>query len=489
MTQLQRTTFETSRAAEYFDARQLSALVGVSQDEFASVCLKELVDNSLDACETAGVVPVVGVKVEREDDLIRLSVSDNGPGIPAEVVRKVLDYNVRVSDKAAYRSPTRGAQGNALKTVIGIPYALGSREPLVVEAQGVSHRIRPWVDPAGAVHFDYTWAEMLLEAGGTTVSLQIPDGWEQDEFQGTGDYEYHEMDFDPLHWVRSFAAFNPHATVSYQAKCEGSKRARFYKTPSGGVSYQAKDTPSEVAEIYKRTVEGRMKKYVPTQPTSPHWYSEESLKGLVFNHIAHSRAGGRDLPIGEFVRQFQGLSSTRKAKAVAEALPEHLTHLSSFADEPEMVGILLELMQRESKPPKVTALGWGGKEHFETFFENTYEEIKEYTYTRKSGTLPSGLPFTFEFALGILGEGERGHLYCGINFSPTFGDPLAGTTLVGPKFKASGIQGFLSEGHALPKRERAWYETPTSVAVCAHIVTPAPLFLDRGKTRLNMEGA
>jgi hypothetical protein len=30
-----------------------------------------------------------------------------------------------------------------------------------------------------------------------------------------GDY-YHEQDFDPLHWVRSFAAFNPHATISYQ---------------------------------------------------------------------------------------------------------------------------------------------------------------------------------------------------------------------------------------------------------------------------------
>jgi DNA topoisomerase VI subunit B len=201
MPQLQRTTFEISRAAEYFDARQLSALVGVSQDEFASVCLKELVDNSLDACETAGVPPVVGVKVEREDDLIRLSVSDNGPGIPADVVRKVLDYNVRVSDKAAYRSPTRGAQGNALKTVIGIPYALGAREPLVVEAQGMSHRIRPWVDPAGAVHFDYAPAQMLMETTGTTVSLEVPDDPVQD--------------FDPLHWVRSFAAFNPHATLSY----------------------------------------------------------------------------------------------------------------------------------------------------------------------------------------------------------------------------------------------------------------------------------
>jgi DNA topoisomerase VI subunit B len=213
MTKLRRTTFEVSRASEYFDARQLSALVGVSQDEFAGVCLKELVDNSLDACETSGVAPVVGVKVEREDDLIRLSVSDNGPGIPAEVVRRVLDYNFRVSDKAAYRSPTRGAQGNALKTVIGIPYALGSREPLVVEAQGVSHRIRPWVDPAGAVHFDYAPAEMLLQAReqiGTTVSLQMPSGRVVDEDN------YIAQDFDALHWVRSFAAFNPHATVSYQ---------------------------------------------------------------------------------------------------------------------------------------------------------------------------------------------------------------------------------------------------------------------------------
>ena len=101
--------------------------------------------------------------------------------------------------------------------------------------------------------------------------------------------------------------------------------------------------------------------------------------------------------------------------------------------------------------------------------------------------MPSGLPFTFEFALATLDV--PGHLYCGINFSPTFGDPLQGTTLVGPQFKANGLQGFLSQGYALPKTETAWYSTPASVAVAAHIVTPVPLFLDRGKTRLDMEGA
>src|SRR5215213_1698306 len=129
---LERTTFESSRTAEYFDARQLSTLTGVPASEFASVCLKELLDNALDACETAGVAPKATVTVESEgaaSGAIRIRISDNGPGIPSEVVRKVLNYNVRVSDKAAYRSPTRGAQGNALKTVIGIPYALGSREP------------------------------------------------------------------------------------------------------------------------------------------------------------------------------------------------------------------------------------------------------------------------------------------------------------------------------------------------------------------------
>jgi len=97
------------------------------------------------------------------------------------------------------------------------------------------------------------------------------------------------------------------------------------------------------------------------------------------------------------------------------------------------------------------------------------------------------LPFTFEFALAILDD--PGHLYCGINLSPTFADPLQVTTLVGPKFKANGIQGFLSQGHALPEGERTWYRTPARVAACAHIITPAPMFLDRGKTRLDMENA
>src|SRR5215211_2753623 len=460
---LERTAFEISRAAEYFDGRQLSTLTGVPTGEFAHVVLKELIDNSLDACEAAGAPPQITVAVidDGSPSAIRLSVSDNGPGIPSDVVRRMLDYNVRVSDKAAYRSPTRGAQGNALKTVIGIPYALGSRKPLVVEAQGVSHRIRPWVDPAGAVHFDYTSAEMVMDSPGTTVSLEIP----VEDVDPRDGGRTHSQDFDAQHWARSFAAFNPHASLSYQGK----------------------DGTAEDVEIYKSTHEGPFKKYMPSQPTSPHWYSSESLKGLVFSHIGHAKKGGRDLPTGEFVRQFQGLTSTAKAKAVVKEMGGGFTHLSDFEHHEEKVAQLLAAMKASTKEPNAKALGFVGKEHFEAFFENVYGTVVETTYVRRSNTLASGLPLTFEFALAHLEE--PGHLYCGINCSPTFGDPLEGTALAGPEFKAAGIKGFLSTAYALPEREATWYRTPASVAVAAHIITPAPLFLDRGKTRLDMEGA
>jgi len=54
---MERTIFETPRAAEYFDARELQAQTGQPRYEFATVVLKELVDNALDAAETAGVAP------------------------------------------------------------------------------------------------------------------------------------------------------------------------------------------------------------------------------------------------------------------------------------------------------------------------------------------------------------------------------------------------------------------------------------------------
>jgi DNA topoisomerase VI subunit B len=451
MQRLERTTFETSRAAEYFDARELQAMTGQPKTDFASVVLKELVDNALDACETAGVKPEVCIRVneDAEEGRIDITVLDNGPGVPPKVVDKVLDYSVRVSDKAAYRSPTRGAQGNALKTVVGIPYALGVEEPVVIEGRGTRHEIRPWVDPAGTLRIKHAKSEARpRETYKSAVTLATT--WE-------------DQDFEPEYWAAAFAMFNPHATITFEHARDGDASC----------------------ETYKRAVGEGWRKYTPTDLTSAHWYSSASLKRLVFSHIAHAEHnGGRDLPLGEFIRQFKGLSNPSKAKAVRAEL-DGIDHLSNFASEPERVTELLAAMQERSKAPNHRVFGRVGPDRFEAIFERAYN-VEEFNYQWAKDYTAGGLPYIFEIAVAV--TDAPGHLYYGINHTASFDDPLEGTLLAGPKFKTRGIRGFLQHGHALPEGAAYYsFRSPAPVAVAVHIITPAPVFLDRGKTRVQLE--
>ena len=117
-TTLQRTTFETSRLLEFFTEKELQLQIGQPAYRWPIAILKELLDNALDACETARVQPEIAVEVTPDT----LTVIDNGPGMPAETINRSLDYAVRVSDKAYYASPTRGQLGNALKCVWAAPF-------------------------------------------------------------------------------------------------------------------------------------------------------------------------------------------------------------------------------------------------------------------------------------------------------------------------------------------------------------------------------
>jgi DNA topoisomerase VI subunit B len=108
---LERQVFATPRAAEFFEVRAPQAQTGQPSDSFGAVIVKELADNALDAAETAGVPPEVEITVRADGALQLVTVANNGPGMPPELIERILDYGVLVSDKSAYRSPTRGLQG------------------------------------------------------------------------------------------------------------------------------------------------------------------------------------------------------------------------------------------------------------------------------------------------------------------------------------------------------------------------------------------
>jgi DNA topoisomerase VI subunit B len=111
---LERTTFRTSRLLEFCSKKELVAQTGHEPEAWPLVVLKELVDNALDACEEAGIAPEVRLKLTHSS----ITVTDNGPGIAPETIASILDFTTRTSSREAYVSPTRGAQGNALKTIL-----------------------------------------------------------------------------------------------------------------------------------------------------------------------------------------------------------------------------------------------------------------------------------------------------------------------------------------------------------------------------------
>jgi hypothetical protein len=140
---IDRVAFFTSRLMEFCTKKALVAQTGHESYEWPLVVVKELVDNSIDACEEAGVAPVISVAIWSDQGGKRIAIEDDGPGIPPGTVVGIIDYNVRASSKEAIISPTRGRQGNALKTVLPMAYVLGGRGKgeTWIKARGVRHRI------------------------------------------------------------------------------------------------------------------------------------------------------------------------------------------------------------------------------------------------------------------------------------------------------------------------------------------------------------
>jgi hypothetical protein len=196
-----------------------------------------------------------------------------------------------------------------------------------------------------------------------------------------------------------------------------------------------------------------------------------------FGHVGAAERGGRDLTLRDLVRQFRGLSGTAKAKPVCDQFPE-VKRLADFVDREAEVGRLLTAMRDESQPPSPGVLGQVGEDHFRRRFERWYG-VRRWWYKKVAGDV-DGVPYVIEVALAE--TTKPGGLFTGVNFSPTFDDPLAGNWLQGPEFSAGGVVGFLEHGHVNPER-------PRRTAAAFHLVCPVLETLDKGKSRLKVPAA
>ena len=107
----------SSSTAEYF-AKNLQQVGFSSPVKAVLTTLKEAVDNSLDACESAHILPEITVEIKRigpatspsSSELVEISVEDNGPGLKVDDLPKVFGEYL-ASSKFGQGRCSRGQQG------------------------------------------------------------------------------------------------------------------------------------------------------------------------------------------------------------------------------------------------------------------------------------------------------------------------------------------------------------------------------------------
>ena len=109
--------------------------------------VKEAVDNALDACEEARILPDIVVqitKIDNKKDILQLDVEDNGPGIPRASIEKVFGQLLFGSRFHAIRQ-SRGQQGIGITGVV-MYSQLTTGDPTHVESKIASEATAVAVD-------------------------------------------------------------------------------------------------------------------------------------------------------------------------------------------------------------------------------------------------------------------------------------------------------------------------------------------------------
>ncbi len=175
------------------------------------VAIKEAVDNSLDACEEASILPDVSVTISKLDQAeFRVSVRDNGPGIVRAQMPNVFGRLLYGSRFHAIRQ-SRGQQGIGISAVVMYSQITTGKATHVrskIAESDVSNDIDLTIDTKKNRPVVVREDHLIWEEGGTRV-----DHGTLIEFNLGARYVTGKQSV--MEYLRSTAVVNPHATIRY----------------------------------------------------------------------------------------------------------------------------------------------------------------------------------------------------------------------------------------------------------------------------------
>ena len=124
--------------AEFFEKNR--QILGFDSAPRALItCVKEAVDNSLDACEDGCILPDIFVQIKRIGDYYSVAVEDNGPGIVADEVPKVFAKLLYGSRFHVLRQ-SRGQQGIGISAAVLYSQLTSGKPARITSKIGPDHR-------------------------------------------------------------------------------------------------------------------------------------------------------------------------------------------------------------------------------------------------------------------------------------------------------------------------------------------------------------
>ncbi len=346
--------------AEFFEKNK--HILGYTNPARALITVvKEAVDNSLDACEEAGILPDIFVRISNvENNNYRITVEDNGPGIKKELVARAFGKLLYGSRFHEIRQ-SRGQQGIGISAAV-LYAQLTTGKPTVVTTKQIgaekAYRVLLYIDTKrNEPIIESEGEEDWYMPHGTRVEFEISGSYVKDRKQSVFEY------------LKETSVVNPHAKITFV-------------DPEGNI-YEFKRSSNEMPK--------------PAKAIKPHPHGIELGKLMAMLKFTESPTLRKFLK-EEFVR-------------IGDKIADEILAKAGFSgnEDPKKLGReeaakLIEAFKSvEVLPPPVDCLSPIGEELLMRSLISEYSPEFVYAVTRRPKVY-SGHPFLVEAAIAYGGE-------------------------------------------------------------------------------------
>ena len=367
--------FKEHSVAEFFKKnRQMLGFSGKVRS--MTIIVHELVTNSLDACEEAGIMPEIFVQVEeldKEKDHYRLTVKDNGPGIPKTHLGKALGQMLAGTKFHRYLQQ-RGQQGIGAAACTMFSYLTTGQTTRAVSCYGGRKLV-------ANISIDFKSNKPIVE--------EVEEGPTEERglsvISEYKDVRYERSNYGVYEYLRRTALANPHCMIT------------LVEPPAG----KADPVPQRV--VFPRSVE--------KNPQKPFEIKPHPLGITTHDLLEFAKRDKESRKVSSFLQENFSRVSAGKIDELKAILPSF-----DFGKGPndvsweEAEALVKAFAQVKWIAPATDSLVPIGKEQVEASFRNIFNPEVLVVTERAPKVYRGGIPFMVEVGIaygGGVAEAEK----------------------------------------------------------------------------------